>query len=634
MATIERLKAEFPSRADVDITGLRAFVGETFDWSYRNGALKYIRVLAPSVLVRNLLSSTLQDAWLAGGAGQSREIEADLVQGVSSRRTHFSTDATPELRLSYTPASVVRLDLDVEPEEVVASSSRGGLALNSDDEFEMQPDGDSLTQNGARMAFDPFQPNLVWIPEYIAKMGVPVTVEEWKDAQIAKELARPAARATRSKAAKKPTQQAGTLNQYVKVTKATSTIASQKAPLSQGLQSATSSARPRALEEPRHLSQRLPARVAPKPTSSKPTSSKPTSSKPTSSKPSSSNVSRSKRSKGNGVDAAATAKPSSHGNPWTRVSSPVARRAAQDSRYDGPISISSSPSGSTSPPPSPSMSDGQLPDVEVPSDGEAFSSQTTVSARSSPHASQGSPASRRTAEATEAPRSPSKRVRGPSSRPVDARQMSIRDYSIRRKPGKDSKVGESSQSQPKAQARIVIDLCSSDEEESPVPPKKVNVSSNADTVRGTAKDTVTRDESAGRDHQTTPSSDDIFAPGSPSDMTEVHFIDPSHLAFTTIHRCLRKRRMRWLNRILGRDGKRCGRAIVTLRISRRPTNRGTDTHNAAMMWIMLLLGLHILGSSTNIISRSTLSSIGRVLYLLQFGGQRVSFIGSGAGYVI
>ncbi|AEO71064.1 uncharacterized protein THITE_2082549 [Thermothielavioides terrestris NRRL 8126] len=223
-ATIDRLKKEFPSEGAVDVVGLRDFVRETFDWAFRIGAVKLIRVLAPSLLVQQFLGR------YASADGRSDELEviqreeSALVKAISSRRMHFSTDATPELRISFIPAEIVKLDLGAEPEEEVEAFGRTGITLNSDDEFDEEAaefGNDQSKPENSKKAFDPLQPELVWIPETVAKLGVPLTVEDWEGKQRMKEQ-RVVEKATRKPRAKKTDMPVGALDKYVKVTKGVS----------------------------------------------------------------------------------------------------------------------------------------------------------------------------------------------------------------------------------------------------------------------------------------------------------------------------------------------------------------------------------------------------------------------------
>lgn len=218
-AIIEKVRREIPLERDIDLAGLRAFTGETFDWTYKSGAIRFIKILAPSVLNQILFRMSLRVIG-SDDPGVREAVEGELVQGIRSRRTHFNTDGTPELRISYIPKNIVRIDLDAEEEEVVATFGRSGLALNSDDEEAEQDGEDSARKN----VYDPFQPDLVWVPEAVAKLGVPLTIEDWEGAQRAKQLAKekktPAVRRSRKKAAADmPT---GALDIWVKTSQPTS----------------------------------------------------------------------------------------------------------------------------------------------------------------------------------------------------------------------------------------------------------------------------------------------------------------------------------------------------------------------------------------------------------------------------
>ncbi|KUI67275.1 hypothetical protein VM1G_03196 [Cytospora mali] len=214
-ATVDKLKREFPKKKAIDIEGLRAFTAETFDWVYKIGAVKFIRVLAPSLLVQALLSLSYEELE-TDEPDVRQEVEGKLVRSINIRRTHLSTDGTPELRVSYIPNDVVGIDLDAEEDEVVSTYGRSGLALNSDDEVEEQVED---AEAGPKKVFDPLQPDLAWVPETVAKLGVPLAVEDWEEKQRIKQRGKPKktqAKGSRKKATEMPV---GTLDKYVKCTK-------------------------------------------------------------------------------------------------------------------------------------------------------------------------------------------------------------------------------------------------------------------------------------------------------------------------------------------------------------------------------------------------------------------------------
>ncbi|KUI58032.1 hypothetical protein VP1G_05324 [Cytospora mali] len=210
-ATVDKLKREFPKKKAIDIEGLRAFTAETFDWVYKIGAVKFIRVLAPSLLVQALLSLSYEELE-TDDPDVRQEVEGKLVRSINIRRTHLSTDGTPELRVSYIPNDVVGIDLDAEEDEVASTYGRSGLALNSDDEVEEQVED---AESGPKKVFDPLQPDLAWVPETLAKLGVPLAVEDWEEKQRLKQRGKPKtqAKGLRKKASEMPV---GALDKYVK----------------------------------------------------------------------------------------------------------------------------------------------------------------------------------------------------------------------------------------------------------------------------------------------------------------------------------------------------------------------------------------------------------------------------------
>ncbi|KAL0470106.1 hypothetical protein QR685DRAFT_522785, partial [Neurospora intermedia] len=349
--TVQRLKRQFPGKQDVDVEGLRVFVRETFDWEYRTGAVKFIRVLAPSLLVQFLLQKSEGDDDI-DDLGRKEKEEAVLVKGIKSRRTHLSTDATPELRISYVPIEIVPLDLDAEPEEDNEGFGRGGLALNSDDEFDVEDETLSSTQGGSSAKpFDPLKPDLAWIPETVAKLGIPLTVEIWEEKQRAKEL-KAANKGTRKAQTTKQTggMPAGALEKYVKVTKGSATAGTVTKSTSDYLSLDSSPPRSSHIAPPRSSYVPFSSQQFPQPSSDRFETTATTSLKSTSSKgatkPSSSRTTSKKTT--------ATSRPPA-GNPWSLAGSQASTKItkniassqppAKTNPFDQePILISSSPS--------------------------------------------------------------------------------------------------------------------------------------------------------------------------------------------------------------------------------------------------------------------------------------------------
>ncbi|TIC96861.1 Flap endonuclease GEN-like protein 1 [Colletotrichum higginsianum] len=125
----------------------------------------------------------------------------------------------------------------------VVSFDRQGLALNSDDDLEATIDGDAETAGGktrTNSTFDPNVPELIWLPETLVKISVPLTVEDWEEKQRSKALPRPSSKTvktaktakttktirttkTAKKSASTAPHEAGALDKWVQITKTTGT---------------------------------------------------------------------------------------------------------------------------------------------------------------------------------------------------------------------------------------------------------------------------------------------------------------------------------------------------------------------------------------------------------------------------
>ncbi|KAK7948369.1 uncharacterized protein PG986_009255 [Apiospora aurea] len=216
---LDQLKSQ-KWESSLDVLGLREFVGETFDWSYRAGAIKFIRVLAPGLLTRKIMDLSQKRESQALDVESLEAAETSLVKSITKSRVHFSTDATPELRLNFIPADIVGYNFEDEPEEEI-NFARDGLALNSDDEFEAVADEDGpegTAKPSSRKPYSPTETDVMWTPTSVVKLGIPIMTEDWEGAQRAKESRKKTKAAPRSKS-KTVGVQAGALDRYVRVTK-------------------------------------------------------------------------------------------------------------------------------------------------------------------------------------------------------------------------------------------------------------------------------------------------------------------------------------------------------------------------------------------------------------------------------
>ncbi|KAL8768258.1 MAG: hypothetical protein Q9209_005489 [Squamulea sp. 1 TL-2023] len=214
-----RLRNEIRWEGSVDVSGLRQFVAEAFEWLNLSGARKFVRGLAPAILVDQLCARynmNHNNDYLSAQEAQ----ETKIVTAVCGRRSHFITDAVPELRIAYTPIDIVGLDLEAEPpdnEPVNFGDSENEL----EDIDEPRSRSRSPTKRGGS-SYDPAMPEKVWILESYVKFGIPLMVENWEEAQ--RDPKKLATRKARERAAlsknrkKQEAMKPGAMDAFVKTT--------------------------------------------------------------------------------------------------------------------------------------------------------------------------------------------------------------------------------------------------------------------------------------------------------------------------------------------------------------------------------------------------------------------------------
>ncbi|KAL4794633.1 hypothetical protein BDV19DRAFT_364524 [Aspergillus venezuelensis] len=188
---------------EVDVWQLRQFAAEAFEWNYRSGARKVIRLLAePLVSYRLRLG---QHPMTSGGPRLSN-VDAPAFQKVYKSRSSFSTDGMTELQYDMVPVDVVGLDLMAEEpnpplpsQEVAAAEGEDDGDGDGDGEAEVVPQ--SPTKKRATKRYDPYASEKVWVFETLALMGVPNTVTKWKQEQLAKQAAASAPKKTTTRKA-------------------------------------------------------------------------------------------------------------------------------------------------------------------------------------------------------------------------------------------------------------------------------------------------------------------------------------------------------------------------------------------------------------------------------------------------
>ncbi|KAF1952424.1 hypothetical protein CC80DRAFT_518698 [Byssothecium circinans] len=209
-AGLDKLRQSINWDQDLDFPGLRAFAHDAFDWVKLEGAKHFIRSLAPSLLVRHLrMRGDQPDRFPSDDVQAIEEDEALIVKGIHGKRQHDVTDCVTELRLSFIPIELVRIDLDTEePDDDFDAAPSTGQDDDMDEELPLEFDDDAEgPKKRGPTKFDPNKPVRAWVLETFVKIGVPLKAEDWEAAQKRKEMPkakRPASANDASKAAPKP----------------------------------------------------------------------------------------------------------------------------------------------------------------------------------------------------------------------------------------------------------------------------------------------------------------------------------------------------------------------------------------------------------------------------------------------
>lgn len=195
---LERLRASLKWDQEIDFPALREFAKDAFDWRCITGARKFIKNLAPAMLVREL---RLRGEKAEDGPQEhpdheehQKEREETLVKAIHGTRTHPSVDSALELRISFTPSSLVPLDLSLEEEDdeiLPPSASQTPADDNNNNNETPSPTSDSESESlplpptspTKKRTFKPYDPDLpekIWILKPFLQLGCPLLVEDWE----------------------------------------------------------------------------------------------------------------------------------------------------------------------------------------------------------------------------------------------------------------------------------------------------------------------------------------------------------------------------------------------------------------------------------------------------------------------
>lgn len=204
---LDKLRRSINWDQELDYPGLREFTGDAFDWAKLEGAKHFIRSLAPSLLVRALRMRAAQIERLpTDNIVAIQQDEALLVKGIHGKRQHPVTDSSTELRVSFTPIELVKINLeDEEPDDDFELPPSTQQSAGDDDDLplDLEDDGEDGPKKRGPTKFDPSKPARVWVMETFVKVGVPLKVEDWEAGRQTKAKPRRAASQEPSKAAPK-----------------------------------------------------------------------------------------------------------------------------------------------------------------------------------------------------------------------------------------------------------------------------------------------------------------------------------------------------------------------------------------------------------------------------------------------
>ncbi|KAI2722875.1 hypothetical protein CBS147332_3804 [Penicillium roqueforti] len=181
---------------DIDPLAIRTFAADHFEWNYRSGARKLIRLLAEPLVSYRL---RLQRPVLGVSPGFSFVPDCPPgLQKVYRTRSSFGTDAVPELQLDMLPADIVGLDLLAEEPNPPSEVSVQEAEEEDDPEVVAGSPPPAPSKTRITKQFDPFSLEKVWIFETVVRLGVPEVVKNWE-----REQAEKAAKAEEAAAKKK-----------------------------------------------------------------------------------------------------------------------------------------------------------------------------------------------------------------------------------------------------------------------------------------------------------------------------------------------------------------------------------------------------------------------------------------------
>ncbi|KAJ5925688.1 hypothetical protein N7454_008327 [Penicillium verhagenii] len=184
---------------EIDPLAIRRFAADNFEWNFRSGARKVIKLLAEP-----LISYKLRLQRPLSGLSQGTlapDCDVPWMQKVYKTRANFGTDGTTELQMDMLPIDVVGIDLLAEEPNPPLEAAPAQEILEGDEEDDLEAANEGPPATPSK--YDIFAVEKVWIFETVAKLGASDAVTAWEKEQAAKAAAEEAKKAKKA-APKKP----------------------------------------------------------------------------------------------------------------------------------------------------------------------------------------------------------------------------------------------------------------------------------------------------------------------------------------------------------------------------------------------------------------------------------------------
>ena len=203
---IRKLDQQFVWDRQLQLPELRAFVADMFEWNRKPGFRHFVRRLGPALVPYQLSRGAVSISIHAQKSGSCSDDQ---------------TDRPREIRISFTPCTVVGLPIQDEESDIELDHSSDSEAEEPAPEREDGLSTGQCSPKKRRMKppFDPTAPQKIWVLETWVKRGMPDLLNTWyADQNLAEALAarRAAKNTVRKRAAPRVEPQKDAMYQFLR----------------------------------------------------------------------------------------------------------------------------------------------------------------------------------------------------------------------------------------------------------------------------------------------------------------------------------------------------------------------------------------------------------------------------------